>query len=75
MKLETLDVKDKIIVLSGDIEQDFIDSIAQQREKMFEMGCLGVIVLPKGAKVESLGLSNLEAMVKQIKERIDGQKA
>lgn len=72
-EIKALDIKDKILVIkSEDLNRHMVESF---RKNLMEKGCLGIIGLTPEYDIESLGLEQLEAIVKQIKERQAHEKA
>jgi len=66
-EIEALGVKDKIIVIKSDsIDKSIPEDLAKA---IMPKGCLGIVVLPEDAVIESLGLQELELIDQNIKAR------
>lgn len=65
--IKTLDVKDKLLIIKAeDIGPGFNETF---RKSLMDKGCLGIIKIDPEYDIKSLGLKQLEDIVKQIKER------
>ena len=65
-KVETMDVKDKLVVIRVDHVNEFVtqarETLTKLRDTFVENGATSVIILPKNVDIETLGEADLRKM-------------